>query len=54
MASPQSAVVPSPTVLAEACLAFEAEPEEPGVCGACGWLEEEHQAAIEPATSIAA
>jgi hypothetical protein len=53
--------MPSPTpnrsaasVLVEACLEFEAEVDEPGVCAACGWLEEEHQAAIETATSIAA
>ena len=44
----------APPVLAEACFEFTPEPDEPGVCACCGWLEEEHQAAIEPATSIAA
>jgi hypothetical protein len=44
----------APPVLAEACFDFAPELDEPGVCAGCGWLEEEHQAAIDPATSIAA
>jgi hypothetical protein len=46
---------PSPgAVLAEPCLEFAAQFEEPGVCAGCGWLEDDHQAAIETTTSIAA
>jgi hypothetical protein len=41
-------------VLAEACMEFTADHDEPGVCAACGWLDHEHPAAIETTTSIAA
>ena len=32
----------APTVLAEGCGAFAGDPDEPGVCGTCGWLVDEH------------
>jgi len=34
-------------VLAEACTDFCADPDEPGVCRTCGWLQEEHPAERE-------
>lgn len=39
---------PIATVHVEACVAFVADPEAPdGICGACGWLLDDHLA--EPA-----
>jgi hypothetical protein len=30
------------TRLAEGCGAFAGDPDEPGICGTCGWLLDEH------------
>jgi hypothetical protein len=36
--------LPAPDVAFEACAEFEADTAEPGLCSACGWLEDEHAA----------
>jgi hypothetical protein len=32
----------APAVLAEGCGVFAGDPDEPGICGTCGWLVDEH------------
>jgi hypothetical protein len=32
----------APAVLAERCADVAGDPDEPGICGACGWLVDEH------------
>ncbi len=43
----------APTVLADRCGTFVADPDEPGICAGCGWLREEHPE-IEVAPPLAA
>ncbi|MGZ4734381.1 MAG: hypothetical protein ACXV8R_02160 [Acidimicrobiia bacterium] len=33
----------APSVAADRCGAFTADPDEPGICTTCGWLHDEHQ-----------
>lgn len=47
-------VLDAPAVLLEACSAFAALPDEPGICAACGWLEDDHAATSEPTSEPAA
>jgi hypothetical protein len=32
----------APAVLAERCATFAGDPDEPAICGTCGWLLDEH------------
>ena len=34
--------IEAPAVLLEVCGTFVADPEEAGICAACGWLEDDH------------
>ncbi len=43
--------LPAPDVTVEPCPEFAASEPEPGICGACGWLEDEHSALEVPAAA---
>lgn len=43
----------APTVLADRCGTFIADPDEPGICAGCGWLRDEHPE-VEVAQPLAA
>jgi hypothetical protein len=46
--------VEAPAVLADVCTAFAAHQAEPGICGQCGWLEDDHRALIDAGAATAA
>ena len=46
MRVPPSNDLPAPDVAVEACATFDGDPAEPGICAACGWLDDEHAAGV--------
>lgn len=48
--SPSSELT-APDVRVEPCPEFAASESELGICGTCGWLEDEHAAAEVPAAA---